>query len=186
MGHPLGDEEGVVLGEEAFVEDEEELAAVGAETLDGVRIAGGEEPEIALFDIVDEDGAVGVEDSDAGVAVEHESPLVGGVPVHLAEAAGCEAHVYAGDGGRRRQLALCDLVGPAAFFHALAGEIEGVPDGADVAEVGFGRGVGVGVLGEQRTVFGSGVTGGVAGFSGVDLGAALCVDRGCAESDGGE
>ena len=114
----------------ALVEDEEELAAVVAGALDGVRGAGGEEPKVAGGDVVDEGGAVGQEERDACVAGEHEGPLVGEVPVELAESAAGEAHVDAGDFFREGELALGDLVGPAAALDAAVGEVEGVPEGA--------------------------------------------------------
>jgi hypothetical protein len=81
--------------------------------------------------------------------------------VQLTEAAGGEAHVDAGQILGERELALRDLVRPATLFDALAGEIERVPDGAEVAVVGRRRGVDVGVLTEQGPVLGAGVARGV-------------------------
>jgi hypothetical protein len=46
---PRGDEEGVVFREPAFLKDKQELATIPwPETLNGMRIAGGEEREVAL------------------------------------------------------------------------------------------------------------------------------------------
>src|SRR5580658_4796533 len=87
VGYPVGDEERLVFREGSFVEDQKKFATVGTKALDRVRISSGKEPEVAFADVTDEDGAVGVEDGDAGIAIEHEGPLVGGVPVKFAVAA---------------------------------------------------------------------------------------------------
>ena len=85
---PVAEQEGVVLGEAAIVEHQQELAAVGAEPLDRVRDAFGEVPEVADADVVDELAALLVDRGDAGAAVEHVGPLGGLVPMQLAHAAG--------------------------------------------------------------------------------------------------
>ncbi len=63
-----------------------------------MRNAGGEIPEVTFAHVVDEALAFRVEAGDAGVAVKHDGPLGGSVPVKFANAAGGEAHVDSGDG----------------------------------------------------------------------------------------
>lgn len=98
---PVGEEEGALLGKVAVVKDEEELGAVLAEALEGVRDAAGEvpaesqrrrawkarsnAPEITLVDVVDEAAAFVVEGRDADGPVEDISPLGFLVPVQLAD-----------------------------------------------------------------------------------------------------
>ena len=124
--HPVAEQEGVVLAEGAVVEHQEELAAVRAEALDGVRQAGREVPQVADPEVVHEAAAFRIDDGDARVAVQHVRPLGFLVPMHLADGAGVEAHVDAGHVGRDRQLAHGDLARPAAALqaHVRVGERE--------------------------------------------------------------
>ena len=96
--HPVGEEDGLVFGKVAVVEDEHELGAVGRKSLNGVRNAGREVPEIAFFDVGYKTFSIAVDARNARAAVEHVGPLRGGVPVELADAAGGEAHVHAREG----------------------------------------------------------------------------------------
>jgi hypothetical protein len=64
---PVGEQECLVLGERAVVEDQEELAAVG-ERLDRVRETRPEIPQITDSEIVDEVVAVRVDGGDTGMA----------------------------------------------------------------------------------------------------------------------
>ncbi len=146
MHEPVAEEERVVLAEGAVVEDQQELAAVGTEALDRVRQARREIPQVADAEVVHEAAALGIDDGDARVAVEHVGPLGFLVPMHLADGAGVEAHVDAGHVGRHRQLAHGDLARPAAALqtHVRVGERE-----AQVrqdAGVGLRRNEEVGVL----------------------------------------
>jgi hypothetical protein len=111
---PVAEQEGVVLGEAAVVEHQQELAAVGLEPLDRMRAALGEVPDVADADVVDELAALLVDRGDAGAAVYHVGPFGGLVPMQLAHAAGVEPHVDAGDLLGDAELALGDLAGPAA------------------------------------------------------------------------
>ena len=184
---PVGEQEGGLFRERALVEDEQELAAafaLVADALDGVRGAGGEEPEVTGADLVDEHGAVGREERDAGAAGEHDGPLVGEVPVELAERALGEAHVDAGEVLREGELALGDLVRPAAALHAAMGEIERMPDGADGAVVSGWRHVGTGIDADERGVGLAGVGGGVVVLGGRSVGGGLR-ERGAGGERGG-
>ena len=62
---PVGDQEGVVFGEAAVVEHQQEFAAVRIEPLDRVRNARREVPEVADTDVVDEVAALLVDGGDA-------------------------------------------------------------------------------------------------------------------------
>jgi hypothetical protein len=109
---PVADEEGVVLAEAAVVEDKEELATVGAQSLNGMWNARREVPEISDAEVVDEGTPLLVDGGDARVPVEHVGPLGLLVPVHLARAAGVEAHVDAGHVLGDRELAVTSRVQP--------------------------------------------------------------------------
>src|ERR1700683_4892158 len=111
-----------------------------------MRVTRREIPEVSSLNIVNKHLAVGLHDADAGLAGEHNSPLIGGMPVQFAERARGEPHVDAGEILRRRKLALRYLVGPAAALHALRGEVEGVPDRTGVTVVGEWRSVCAGIL----------------------------------------
>lgn len=60
-------------------------------------VACGEVPEIAALHVVDEHSAIGLHDTDTGFAGEHDGPLVGEVPVQLAEGTGGKTHVHSGE-----------------------------------------------------------------------------------------
>ncbi len=146
VGHELGEQEGVVLGEVPLVEDQQELTTVRPQALNRVGISRREEPQITFADVIDEHGSVRIEHRDARVAVLHEGPFVGRVPVQFAEASRRQAHVDARNILRGREFALRHLMGPATLFHALAGEVEGVPNGTYVPVVCGRRCVGIPVL----------------------------------------
>ena len=75
----LRGEEGVALVEGAVVEDEQKLGPVRA-GLDRVRHPGGEKPDVARLEIVDERLADVVCGGHAHGAVEDQAPFVGPVP----------------------------------------------------------------------------------------------------------
>ncbi len=52
MGEPIGEQEGLFLREVAVVEDEQELAPVPLQSLDRVRDAGPEVPEVAFAYVI--------------------------------------------------------------------------------------------------------------------------------------
>src|SRR5271156_6034027 len=91
--HPVGQEHGFVFREIAIVEDQQEFAAVGSESLNGMGNARREKPEFVFFHVGDEAFAVRIDAGDAGGAVKHERPFRRGVPMQLANASGGEAHI---------------------------------------------------------------------------------------------
>ena len=101
VGEPVGERERVIFAEVAVVEDEQELAAVALKSLDRVRDAGREVPQVPFADIVLEGAAFLVDGGDPRPALEHEGPLGRLVPVQLADPAGLEPHVDQGKGLRR-------------------------------------------------------------------------------------
>ena len=126
--------------------DEQELCSIRAEALDGMRKACGKEPKIAFTHVTDEHGAIGVHHCDAGIASEYISPFISSVPVHFAIAACNEAHLDAGNILGRRKDPLRHLMGPPTLFDAFFYQIEGIPDGYQVAVIRRRRSVGVWVL----------------------------------------
>ena len=81
VGESAGDEESIVLGKHSFIEGEKEFAAIWPEALNRMRVAGGEEPEIAFRDIADKNSSVRIEDRHPGISIKHVGPFVGRVPV---------------------------------------------------------------------------------------------------------
>ena len=114
MLEPVAQQKRAVLVEVAIIEDEEEFAAVGTETLDRMGNAAGEIPEIADADVVDKVTALRVDRRDAGRSGEHVCPFRLLVPVKLAHPARIQPHVHAGDCFRNAQLSRGDLPSPAA------------------------------------------------------------------------
>ena len=71
MSHPIGEQEGLLLGEVAIVKDEQELAALWRQSLDGVRSACRKEPKIAGSNILDIAPALVINGGEACVAAQH-------------------------------------------------------------------------------------------------------------------
>ncbi len=69
MLEPVAQQEGIVLVELAVVEHQKELAAIRAETLNGMRNARREVPQIANPDVVDEVSALRVDRRDPRAAI---------------------------------------------------------------------------------------------------------------------
>ena len=120
--HPVGEQHGLVLGEVAIIKHQQEFAAVGSESLDRVGNAGGEKPEIVFFDVGHEALALRIDAGDAGVAIEHEGPFRGGVPMQLADAAGGEPHVHSGQTLGDGKFAQRDFARPATLMKPFVGE----------------------------------------------------------------
>lgn len=116
--HPVGKQEGRVLGEVAVVKDEEEFCAIGRKTLERVRVARGEVPEVALLKVVYKATALGVECSDADLAFEHVGPFGLLVPMEFTNDAFLEAHVDTSKLLGSTELTNGGFTGPAAFFNA--------------------------------------------------------------------
>src|SRR6185437_7287120 len=108
MSDKLREEKGVVLGEHALVKHQQELATVGPESLNGVRIPRWKEPQVSCGDIAKEHGSIGIQHANAGVSILHVGPFVCRVPMELPKTSCVEPHVYAGKLVGGRQLALRD------------------------------------------------------------------------------
>ncbi len=78
-----------------LAEYEKKLRTVRSEALDRVRKSCWENPEISLTHIVDEDLAIRMHYSYAGMTIEHIGPLIGSMPMHLTIAPRSETHVDA-------------------------------------------------------------------------------------------
>src|SRR5882724_2824599 len=135
MRHPLREKERIVFRKYSLIESQQKLASVWPQTLDRVRKASWEIPQIALADVVDKNRPVRIEQGNACISVEHNGPLIGCMPMQFAKATRGEAHVDAGDLRRRRQLALGHLMGPTALLNSLVGQVKGVPDGPDISVI---------------------------------------------------
>ncbi len=151
LREPVGEQERFVLREVAVVEDEQELAAL-LQSLNRVRYAGGEVPQVADPHVVDEVRPILVDGGDTAAAGEHVGPLRLLVPVQLTDAAGLEAHVDPGKLGGDGQLPIRHLARPAAGEDTIAGGGEGELEIRNGAVVGLRRGQQVGVLPLQRDV----------------------------------
>src|SRR5258708_2799063 len=96
MRQPFRDKECIVLRKHALIEDQEELASVWPQSLDRMRKASREIPQIALAHVVDKDRPVKIQYCDAGISIEHDGPFIGCMPMQFAKAASRQAHVDAG------------------------------------------------------------------------------------------
>jgi hypothetical protein len=148
---PVTDEKRAVLIEAAAIEHQQKFAAIGTETLDAMRHAGWEIPEIADSHVIDEIAALRIDRGDPRSAVQHVGPLGFLVPVQLADAAGVQAHVDAGNGFGNAQFTLGS---PAARLRLggvrhVGGEQAARADGKasqNVAPVGWWHGIFLQVL----------------------------------------
>ena len=139
MRDPVGQEQRVAFGLLAAVEGEDELAAVGAEALQRVRPAGREIPEITLFDVIDAGTALCVDGGDAAFPARHDRPLGGLVPVQLADAAGRQVHVDAGDLLGNREVLGRQLARPSSILDPFGRDVERGPEEGLGADIGGGR-----------------------------------------------
>lgn len=116
--NPIGEQECRVLGEVAVVEDEEELGAIGTEALQRVRVARWEVPEVALLEVIDKATTLGVERSDADLALENVRPLSLLVPMQLTDNALVQTHIHTSELLAGSKLANRCLSGPPTLFDA--------------------------------------------------------------------
>jgi hypothetical protein len=93
-----------------------------------------------------------IQRGDAAIAVAHEAPLGGLVPMQLPHAAGGEAHVHARDGVRDLEIRLSDLTGPPAALDASRRVVERGPEQRKISDVGRGRDEGLWELPGERRV----------------------------------
>ena len=128
VDHPVGQERGVVLGESAVVEHQKEFASVRSESLQRVRHAGREVPEVARCHVAHKRRSVEVQRGQSAIAVEHQRPFVRLVPVEFADAAGGEPHVHARDLCRDREVVHIHLARPAAVLDAAMHHGERTPE----------------------------------------------------------
>jgi hypothetical protein len=81
-------------------------------------VARWEVPQVALFEIVDEAAALGIERSDADLALENISPFGFLVPMELADDAFIESHVHTSQFFAGAELANRRLTRPATLLDA--------------------------------------------------------------------
>src|SRR6202043_365733 len=91
----IGHQERIELRCPSFIEGEDKFGAVLADTLQRMRIAGRENPQLALVDIGHISLPHRVEDGDAACAACHIGPFGKLVPVQFAYAAPRQPHVDA-------------------------------------------------------------------------------------------
>src|SRR5580704_16706317 len=93
-----------------------------------MRQPGWEEPEVFLEDILDARLAFPAERGDPALALGHDRPLAGLVPVQLTDAARLEVHVHPGDLFGNREVLLRDLARPAPGLLAAGRDVERGPE----------------------------------------------------------
>jgi len=81
----------------AVIENQEEFRAIRAETLDRMWETSGKDPKISFVHVVAKHRAIGIHYGHARIAIEHNPPLIGRMPVHLTVASCGEAHIDARD-----------------------------------------------------------------------------------------
>jgi len=94
---PIGDQEGVVLVKISVVEYQKEFTTVRTETLDGMRNAGGEIPQISDTNVINEIPPLRIDCRDARAAIKHVGPFRSFVPVQFAHGSGIQPHIHARD-----------------------------------------------------------------------------------------
>src|SRR5262249_44586138 len=118
VADPVGAAEGAEFGEFPVVENEDELALFGDETLNGMAVTSREVPHVTGAEVVGLRSAVGGKDSGADLSLEDIAPFGRvGVPVEFAQPAGLESHQYAGNAPGDGQLSDRGFLGPAALEH---------------------------------------------------------------------
>src|ERR1700733_3228017 len=95
VSKPIGNEQRVEFVGMTVVKTDDEFAAVWPKALQGMRSAGRKIPEIAGFHVANKGSPLSIEDSHTAVAVRHDRPLGGLMPVQLADSAGSQSHIDA-------------------------------------------------------------------------------------------
>ena len=165
MDQPIRDERRVFLRELAVVEDEQEFASARPQPLKRMRNAGRKIPEIARRNIFHITRSVVIDGGQTAGSVEHQRPLIGGVPVKLPDAARRQPHIDAGNLGRDRECLHIDLPRPAAVLNTPVRRREGIPECRREAAIGRRRPEHVGVDRFQRIVFWAGIAGACVAFA---------------------
>jgi hypothetical protein len=140
MGKPIGHQQSVELARCAVIEADNKFATVRSEALQRMRITGRKIPDIALLDVGNIGAAQRIDHGHPAVAVSHVRPLGRLMPMQLADAAGRQSHIDAGDGCGNCEVRLGHLPRPAAVLNAALHGIEGRPDLRHAANVGWRRG----------------------------------------------
>jgi hypothetical protein len=86
MRQPFREEHRAVFREGSLIEDQKELCSIRSQTLDRMRKASREDPEVALAYVTDKHRAVGIHYGDASLAIENIGPFIGRMPVQFTEA----------------------------------------------------------------------------------------------------
>src|SRR5207302_7445995 len=94
--HPVGEQNSGKLRKVAVIENEQELRAIGIQSLNRVRNSGGEIPKIVFRYVGDEAFAFVVDGGNPRASVEHIGPLRSGMPMEFADSAGRKPHIHAG------------------------------------------------------------------------------------------
>src|SRR5258708_16658908 len=97
MPHRVGEQEGVVFRKRPLVEYQQKFTTIRTQPLDRVRESCGKVPKVAFAHIADKNGSIGIENGYAGIAVQHEAPLIRGVPMLLSKPARRTPHSDAAD-----------------------------------------------------------------------------------------
>src|SRR5215470_18184121 len=103
----------------AVVEANDEFAAVGPKPLQRMRCSSGKIPEIAGLQVADIRPSFRVENGDAAIAIGHDRPFGGLMPMQLPNSAGRQPHVDAGYLLGNRKIINSDLTRPASILNAL-------------------------------------------------------------------
>src|SRR5579872_612762 len=114
MGKPISHQQSVELTRRAVIEADNKLATVRSETLEGMRVTGRKIPDITLLNVGNIWTACRINHGNPAVTVSHVRPFGCLMPMQLADAAGRQSHVDAGNGCGNREIRLGYLARPAA------------------------------------------------------------------------
>jgi hypothetical protein len=139
MSKPIGHQQGVELARRAAIEADNKFTAVRSQTLQRMWVAGRKIPDIALLHVGNVGAPCRIDHGIPAVTISHVRPLGGLMPMQLADAAGCQSHIDAGDGCGNCEVCLGHLPGPAAVLDAALHGVEGKLDLRHPANVGWRR-----------------------------------------------
>lgn len=139
VGKPIGQDEGGLLRKATVIKNEKKFGTVLTETLERMRYAAGEVPEIALLEVVDEVAAFVVKSSNANLSFKDVCPLGLLVPVKLTNNSLVKSHVDAGQLNASGQLANGSLSSPAALLNARVRVRKAPAHVGDIAMISAGR-----------------------------------------------
>jgi hypothetical protein len=157
MSQPVGYQPGIEFGGLAITEHDNELAAIGTNALQRMREPRRKVPKVTDADVLYTRPPVSVHDRNAALAVGHDGPFCGPVPVQFPDAAGSQPHIHTGEIVGKWKIRFGQLTGPSAILNPLVRIVERRPELRKVADIRRRRTGGIRELRYQRGVLRPGI-----------------------------